>query len=118
MHARYFVLGKLAEKGDGWCMQHHVYFWLKEEHDNAETRATFEAGLEACSKVPNVAGGSWGQPAPTPERPVTDKSFDYGLYLSFDSLEKHDAYQAHPEHDVFVDSFKHLWGKVLVMDVT
>jgi hypothetical protein len=76
-------------------MQHHVYFWIKEEHKNAETLAAFEKGLEAVTKTPNIASGGWGKPAPTAVRPVTDNTFDYGLYLSFDSLEKHDAYQVH-----------------------
>lgn len=98
-------------------MQHHVYFWLKAEHQNPQDRSTFEKGLIDLCEIPNIASGSWGKPAATPERPVTDKSFDYGLYLSFDSIEKHDAYQVHPEHDLFVDSFKHLWERVLVMDV-
>ena len=98
-------------------MQHHVYFWLKEEFQGEEARAAFEKGLDAVCKTPNIASGGWGKPAPTPERPVTDKSFDYGLYLSFDSMEKHDAYQVHPEHDVFIDGFKDQWAKVLVMDV-
>ena len=63
-------------------------------------------------------GGKWGSPANTPERPVTDKSFDYGLYLTFDSLEDHDTYQVDPLHDVFVDTCKDLWSQVKVMDVT
>lgn len=98
-------------------MQHHVYFWLKEEHQNTETLAAFEKGLDAVCQTPHIASGGWGKPSKTPERPVTDKSFHYGLYLSFESLDQHDAYQVHPEHDVFVDGFKHLWDKVLVMDV-
>lgn len=98
-------------------MQHQVYFWLKSECQNEQDRSAFEAGLIALCKISNIQGGGWGKPAATPERPVTDKSFDYGLYLSFDSIDQHDAYQVHPEHDVFVDGFKHLWDKVLVMDV-
>ncbi|GAA5494539.1 Stress responsive A/B Barrel Domain [Rubritalea squalenifaciens DSM 18772] len=98
-------------------MEHHVYFWLKDEHQNDQDRAAFEASLDQLLKTPNIASGGWGKPSNTPERPVTDKSFDYGLYLRFDSLEKHDAYQVHPEHDVFIDASKHLWAKVLVMDV-
>lgn len=98
-------------------MQHQVYFWLKPECQNQQDRSVFEAGLDALCEISEIAGGGWGKPAATPVRPVTDKSFDYGLYLSFDSIEMHDAYQVHPKHDVFVDSFKHLWDKVLVMDV-
>ncbi|PQJ29627.1 Dabb family protein [Rubritalea profundi] len=98
-------------------MQHHVYFWLKEEHKNAETLAAFEKALGAVCLVPNIASGGWGKSAATPVRPATDKSFDYSIYLTFDSVEKHDAYQVHPEHDVFVDGYKHLWESVRIMDV-
>ncbi len=98
-------------------MQHHVYFWIKEEHKNTENLAAFEKGLNDLLGISEIAGGGWGRPAQTEVRPVSDNTFDYGLYLSFDSLEKHDAYQVHPEHDVFIDSYKHLWEKVRVSDV-
>ena len=99
-------------------MQHHVYFWLKPEHQNESGRATFEEALNGLLNIESVAGGKWGSPANTPERPVTDKSFDYGLYLTFDSLADHDTYQVDPLHDVFVDACKDLWSQVKVMDVT
>ncbi|BDS06641.1 hypothetical protein NT6N_16810 [Oceaniferula spumae] len=98
-------------------MEHHVYFWLKEEKKNEADRAAFEAGMGELLKIENIASGMWGKSAATPERPVTVKSFDYALSLKFDSLEEHNIYQDHPDHDVFVDSFKDLWDKVQVMDV-
>ena len=98
-------------------MEHHVYFWLKEERDNEADRATFEKGMDALLKIENIASGMWGVPSDTPERPVTDKSFDYALSLKFDSVEQHDLYQEHPEHHVFVDSFLDYWKEVKVMDV-
>lgn len=98
-------------------MEHHVYFWLKEEKKNAADQALFEQGLADLFKIKEVDGGRWGKSADTPERPVTDKSFDYGLSMQFDSMADHDVYQADPDHDVFVDAFKDWWQKVLVMDV-
>jgi hypothetical protein len=98
-------------------MQHHVYFWIKDEHKNSEDLAAFESGLERLLKTDGIQAGGWGKPAPTAVRPVTDNTFDYGLYLSFASIDDHDAYQIHPEHDVFVDSYKHLWEQVRVSDV-
>ena len=98
-------------------MQHHVYFWLKEENKTAEARAELEKGLDLCKTAPSVASGNWGVPAATKERPVTDKSWDYSLYLSFDSIEDHNAYQVHPNHDAFVATCKDFWEKVIVMDV-
>ena len=98
-------------------MEHHVYFWLKEEHKTEAGIATFEKALDDLYKIKEIAGGIWGKSAATPERPVTDKSFDYALSMKFDSIEKHDAYQVDPDHDVFVDTFKSWWEKVLIMDV-
>lgn len=97
-------------------MEHHVYFWLKAEHKTEGARADFEKGLELCTSIGTVARGGWGKPAATAERPVTDKSWDYALYCSFDSLADHDAYQVDPDHDVFVADHKDRWEKVLVMD--
>lgn len=98
-------------------MEHHVYFWLKEERKNAGDRDLFEKGLADLYQIKEVAGGVWGQSAQTPERPVTDKSFDYALSMRFETIDDHNVYQADPAHDVFVDSFKDWWQKVLVMDV-
>lgn len=97
-------------------MQHHVYFWLKSEHKTDTAIAAFEKGLQDMTELKTVASGGWGKPAPTAERPVTDKSWDYALYISFESLADHDAYQEHPEHDDFVADHKERWEKVLVMD--
>ena len=98
-------------------MEHHVYFWLKEEKKNAADIATFEKGLADLFEIAEVGGGVWGKSADTPERPVTDKSFDYALSMRFKSLADHNVYQEHADHDVFVDTFKDWWQKVLVMDV-
>ena len=98
-------------------MEHHVYFWLKEEFQGEEARGEFEVGLEKLFEIGTVASGIWGKPAPTPERPVTDKSWDYALSLKFESVSDHDAYQDDPAHHEFVEAFKDRWAKVLVMDV-
>ncbi len=98
-------------------MEHHVYFWLKEEKKNEADRAAFENGLDALMKIETIASGVWGVPSDTPERPVTDKSFDYAISLKFDSVEQHNIYQEHPEHHVFVESFLDYWQEVKVMDM-
>ena len=99
------------------AMEHHVYFWLKEEKKNAADMAAFEQGMMELLKIDLISDGLWGKSAATPERPVTDKSFDYALSLKFDSLERHNIYQDHPDHYVFVNAFKDWWEKVRVMDV-
>lgn len=98
-------------------MEHHVYFWLKEEHKNAADIAVFEQALTDLYEISEISGGTWGKSAPTPARPVTDKTFDYAISMHFDSVGKHDLYQVHPDHDVFIDNFKPWWEKVLIMDV-
>ncbi|MEP4078592.1 Dabb family protein [Haloferula sp.] len=98
-------------------MEHHVYFWLKPEHKNDTDRATFEAGLDALFKIPGVAGGIWGQPAPVMERPVIDQSWDYATSMQFESIAAQDAYQVHPEHDKFIAAFKDWWETVQVRDL-
>ena len=99
-------------------MEHHVYFWLKEDRNNARDRAAFEEGIRELARSKTLAEGSWGTPAETSERPVTDHSWDYGLSFKFASMEDHDAYQGDdPHHNAFVDSFKDWWEKVLVLDL-
>lgn len=100
-------------------MEHHVYFWLKEERANAEDCATFEAGLEKLCTSPNISRAKWGKPAATEARPVTDHSWSYGISLAFDSMEAHDRYQSDADelHSEFVASYKDWWEKVLVMDL-
>ena len=98
-------------------MEHHVYFWLKDEFKTAENCAAFEKALDELLKVGEISGGLWGKSAATPERSVTDKSFDYALSVTFDSIEKHNAYQVHPDHDVFVDAYKSWWEQVRIMDI-
>lgn len=98
-------------------MEHHVYFWLKEERKNADDRAAFEQGLQKLFEIGLVAGGRWAVPAKVVERPVIDQSWDYALTMQFANIEDHDAYQVDPDHNVFIGSFKEWWAKVLVMDL-
>lgn len=99
-------------------MEHHVYFWLKDEFNNGDGRARMEAALDELMKSPNPSSTHWGKPAATEPRPVTDHSWDYGISLKFDSLEAHEKYQkADPVHDAFSGGHKEMWAKVLVMDL-
>jgi hypothetical protein len=99
-------------------MQHHVYFWLKDEFKNEAGFARMEEALNELAKSPNVASAAWGRPAATESRPVTDHTWDYGTSFSFSSMEAHEAYQkADPIHDAFSAGQKEMWAKVLVMDL-
>ena len=96
-------------------VRHNVYFWLDESLTD-EQKASFEDGLRALFEIDVVANGTFGRAAATPERPVTQNSFDYALVLEFESVEQHNAYQVHEDHSVFVDSFSQWFKQVRVYD--
>ncbi len=98
-------------------MDHHVYFWLKEDHKTDSDRAIFEKGLAALFEIPLVKGGRWAVPAKVMERPVIDQSWDYALTMRFDSVEDHDAYQDFPKHHDFIATCSHMWERVEVRDL-
>ena len=98
-------------------MEHHVYFWLKDERKNAAERGCFEAALQGLFGIPQVAGGRWAVPAAVELRPVVDQSWDYALTMQFATLEDHNAYQASEPHQRFIAGFREWWTKVLVTDL-
>lgn len=99
-------------------MEHHVYFWMKEERKNDDDLATFEIGMTKLAQSATIESGRWGKPAETEERPVTDHSWSYGLSFKFATMEDHFNYQGDdPHHVEFVETFKEWWEKVLVMDL-
>ncbi|MBK1881624.1 Dabb family protein [Luteolibacter pohnpeiensis] len=98
-------------------MDHHVYFWLKEENKNPADRAAFEQGLAALFEIEGIVSGRWAVPADVELRPVVDQSWDYALTMQFESVEKHDIYQNHPDHQNFISTFKELWAQVQVKDL-
>lgn len=97
-------------------MLHNVYFWLRKDL-TAEQRATFEAELLNVTRIPYLARGVCGKPAPTEERPVTDHSFDYSLHLQFKNMADHEHYQSGCEdHARFVKICKPFFDRVIVYD--
>ena len=98
-------------------MEHHVYFWLSEEHQNAADRAKFEQALDSLLKSELPSRGCWSVPAKVEIRPVSEMSWDYALSMQFASVEDHDVYQDEPNHHVFINGFKSWWAKVQVMDL-
>lgn len=98
-------------------MDHHVYFWLKEEFKTSEHRAAFEKGLDSLFEIDLAKGGRWAVPAKVMPRPVIDQSWDYATSMLFDSVEDQDAYQVDPSHEVFIASFKDWWAQVQVRDL-
>lgn len=98
-------------------MEHHVYFWLKEDCKDGSARAEFETGLESLLGISPAQGGMWGKPSAVAQRPVCDQSWDYGLSIRFATVADHDAYQDAPIHLEFIARFRESWARVLVMDV-
>jgi len=98
-------------------MEHHVYFWLKDEFKNDEHRAIFKKGLDSLFSIDLVKGGKWSTPAPVMERPVIDQSWDYAISMTFDTVADHDTYQDVPVHSTFINNFKDTWAKVEVKDL-
>ena len=98
-------------------MDHHVYFWLKEEKNNAEDRGEFEKGLAALFEIGGIISGRWAIPAKVEQRPVVDQSWDYALTIQFETVEAHDVYQNHPDHQSFIGKFKDWWAQVQVKDL-
>jgi hypothetical protein len=96
-------------------VRHNVFFWL-DESLTEEDRTSFEGGLRALFEIDVVPNGYFGKPADTPERPVTQNSYDYALFLEFDSVEQHNAYQVHTGHTDFVENFSKWFKEVRVYD--
>jgi len=98
-------------------MQHHVYFTLKEEHKTAEGREKFEKSLTLLASIKSIAKAGWGKPADTEVRAVSDRTWDYAIYFSFDTLADHDAYQIDADHMAFVEENKEVWESLAVRDI-
>jgi hypothetical protein len=96
-------------------LTHCVFFWVKDGLSSLD-RADFERRLNTLPGIPGVIRGSAGVPAST-DRPVVDRSYSYGLVLTFADLAAHDAYQVHPIHDEFHKTCSRYWTKVLVYDI-
>ena len=92
---------------------HSVYFWLKKGLSQEELKKFVDRG-EALKKISSVRQGYFGTPAAT-DRPVIDRSYSYGLVVSFDDAKGHDAYQVDPIHDRFRE-LAPLWDKVIIYD--
>ena len=93
---------------------HAVYFWLKEGLTLEQT-ARFRGGLESLRGCESVRDMFIGVPANT-NRPVIDRTYTFALVVMFDDLHGHEAYQDHPIHLAFVDTFNTYWTRVQIYD--
>src|SRR5262249_19271793 len=93
---------------------HSVYFWLREDLSELDLRE-FQQGLDSLTKIPDVKRSFVGTPAAT-DRAVIDRTYSYGLILSFDNQQAHDSYQEHEVHDRFRRDCSRVWNRVLIYD--
>jgi hypothetical protein len=94
---------------------HNVYFALVDSSDAAK-----DALVAACKKyLPRHRGilfFACGTLQGETKRSVNVRDFDVSLHIIFDTLESHDAYQAAPLHEQFVEENKANWKQVRVFD--
>lgn len=96
---------------------HSVLFWLRKDL-SADERATFADEIKRLGQIHYLERGFVGIPANTPDRPVTDNTFDYATSFHFKSLEDHEFYQTRSEHHArFVARCKTYWERVVVHDL-
>ena len=95
-------------------MVHNVFFWLRNDLTSAQVKE-FVAGITMLATLPSVRHGFTGRPSAT-DRPIIDRTYDYGLTVVFDDLAGHDAYQIHPDHLVFLEKNKDKWATVKIYD--
>lgn len=94
---------------------HTVFFWLKKDLD-ADRIAQFHSAVESLKGIDSAQAVYVGTPARTPERPVVDTSYDVCLTVILEDIAAHDAYQADPIHQAFVDDYKGFWESVRIYD--
>ena len=94
---------------------HTVLFWLNEGLDGAQ-QTDFRRALESLQGIESAEAVYIGVPAPTPERPVIDNSYDFCLTVLLKDMAAHDAYQADPLHTAFIEGNKTLWKRVQIYD--
>lgn len=93
---------------------HVVMFWLKPGMTTDDV-ADFETKLRALTMIPSVVYGTVGTPAAT-DRPIIDRTYNYGLMVAFKDLAGHDVYQSHPVHDAFRNDCGKFFDRVVIYD--
>lgn len=108
--------GAVGEKRDALQpLVHHVFFWLKRPGSKEDLETLLE-GLRTLGGIPEVKAIHIGVPASTEKREVVDNSFAASEILFFENVAAQNAYQVHPIHQAFVETYSHLWDKVIVYD--
>jgi hypothetical protein len=94
---------------------HMVYFTLKDRSPAAVEKLIQDA-RKYLTDHPGTVFFAVGTRNPDLARPVNQADFDVALQIVFDSRQSHDAYQAAPRHEQFVEENKANWERVRVYD--
>ena len=94
---------------------HSVFFWMKKGAPRDAAKRTIKDAKKYL-KTPTVKELRAGPPAATPARDVINSTYDAALCLTFRDVKAHDAYQVHPDHQVFIKRNKKNWLRVEVFD--
>jgi len=94
---------------------HSVYFWLKKGLSSSEEKE-FLNFFQALKNIPITKKLTFGKPAPTTTRSVTDNTFDYNLIITFENLEDINVYETHPDHLAAAQKYSKFWERVQVRD--
>lgn len=104
-----------ASQKEKQLLVHHVFFWLKNPSSKEDFTKLIE-GVTSLKKIESLRMVKIGIPASTTKRDVIDDSYSVSLLTAFDDVKGHDAYQDHPIHTKFVETYSPLWNKVVVYD--
>ena len=96
---------------------HHVFFWLKNP-DSIIDKELLVKGIKTLAAIETVRSLHVGLPASTEKRAVVDTSWQVSELMCFDDTDGQKVYQDDPLHHAFVDTYSHLWSRVLVYDAT
>src|SRR5262245_61001720 len=99
------------------ALAHNVYFTLHDASDASKAKLV-AACKRYLSNHPGTLFYACGTLTQELNRPVNDRDFDVGLHVVFTDQAAHDAYQAAPLHDKFIEENKANWKKVRVFDST
>ena len=94
---------------------HTVYFWLRKDLTEEERRAFKDEGIDSLKQIESITAAYTGNPADT-DRPVIDRTYDFGLTVVLADRAGHDAYQDDPIHHDFIKRFADYWIQVRIYD--
>lgn len=84
-------------------INHVVLVWFNESVDERHVHQVAVATRQ-LKRIPGITEIRTGRPLES-ERSIVDDSFDLGVLIQFDSLEKMKSYVDHPIHKKFVEGY-------------